>query len=299
MIAYTPENTLVPESERPLQHPGLITLVSAGTRKDKTGPQAAEVAIDYHLGRIPILPAPAAPAEGIPPDLLQRIKKILPPTGAFASDDILVAQFTDARISPWRLNLPQAGAVEQRIQQVVDFLYKQFSADRGAGQGSENALVLFLRVLSECRDRNDWLHQELEELAESLAAIARPPTVSGGAPLRHCWLIASGGERGSQPQAHAIQARYQSPALTIEVEVVYDAFGIQETYQLVSHLYRQKIAKAGLRTQDVIADLTGSTKPMSAGMMLACAQIGAPMQYMYGDLDHLASVPRLVAFSAP
>ena len=41
------------------------------------------------------------------------------------------------------------------------------------------------------------------------------------------------------------------------------------------------------------ADFTGGTKPMSAGMILACGE-ARPMQYTYGRKDGVASVPRRV-----
>lgn len=299
MSPNTAQKVLVVEDERPVQHPGLIALVSADTRPEKTGSkQAAEIAIDYHLGKVTIAPPPAPPAlsPGIPADLYRRLTAALLPTGFFANADTLDACFSDARISAWRRRVPEANTPNGRMMQTLSFLYEQFSADRGQGIGQENVLVLFLRVLSAQLDQGDARHQELQRLADALARVTFPSFVGGGAPLRYCWLIASVGERGSLPQALEIQGNQQGPHLTIKVEKVYDAFGIQETYDLVHHIYKDKIEKAGLQIQDVIADFTGSTKPMSTGMMLACTQLGAPMQYMYGDRDHIASVPRLVDF---
>ena len=90
------------EEQRPAQYPGLIALVSADTRTDKSGPQAAEVAIEYHLGQMSVAP-PAAPssADGIPSDLYQRLLSTLLPTGCFDTQLTLTSHFVED--SPWAI----------------------------------------------------------------------------------------------------------------------------------------------------------------------------------------------------
>ncbi|MBN1877868.1 MAG: hypothetical protein JXA33_26845 [Anaerolineae bacterium] len=299
MIYEPMTKILVPEKKRPPQYPGLVALVSADTRKDKTGSkQAVEIAIEYHLGIAGVTPpSPAEPLVGIPPDLQKRLLKTLLTSHFFDTDEHIRSLFLDQRVGAWRWRIPQANTPYDRVMQVTEFLFDQFSADTGWGQ--ENALVLLLRVLQGKIEPGDALHLALEELATALERITHPPVTAGGAPLRYCWLIASAGERGSLPQALEIQQQLKDTH-TVQVDVceVYDAFGIQETYDLVRHIYTRFVPQAGLRIQDVIADFTGSTKPMSTGMMLACTHLGAPMQYMYGDRDHIASVPRWVAFES-
>lgn len=296
MTLTTIEIVQVREEQRPRQYPGLIALVSAGTRSDKSGPQAAEIAIEYHLGKIADLPLSSPPviAEGIPQDLYQRLTTALLPTGCFDSEDTLRSNFVDARISPWRHRIPETATPQDRIKGTLSFLYQQFSSDSDYVGGQSNALVLFLHVLGETIDPGDRRRQEIIALAESLAMVARPPFVPG-ARLRYCWLIGSHG--GSLPQAEAIKTHYADSGLSIEVRPVYDAFGVQETYDLVRRIYEVEACKIGLRPQNVIADFTGGTKTMSTGMLLACAQLQAPMQYMLGRRDGKPSEPRRIDFA--
>jgi hypothetical protein len=66
---------------------------------------------------------------------------------------------------------------------------------------------------------------------------------------------------------------------------------------LVYRIYVQSAAEKGLTPGQIIADYTGGTKPMSAGMVLACREQRWPMEYMTGGKKGIASVPLLVRFA--
>jgi hypothetical protein len=55
---------------------------------------------------------------------------------------------------------------------------------------------------------------------------------------------------------------------------------ITSTYALVSRILDEEVPGAGLQTAKVIADITGGTKPMTAGLTLACIDHKCNMQYM-------------------
>jgi hypothetical protein len=118
---------------------------------------------------------------------------------------------------------------------------------------------------------------------------------AGGAPLRVCWLIATAGEKGSLPVAQEVRQRYQDRC-TLIIRMLRDAFSIEEAHQAIHDIYAQEAAEHSLAPEQIIADFTGGTKPMSAGMVLAC-QERWPMQYMTGGREEIASVPVLVLFS--
>jgi len=127
-----------------------------------------------------------------------------------------------------------------------------------------------------------------------------PLTQSAGVAISHhqsalktCWLIASAGERGSLPVAQDLQRAYDGENFETRIRTMADAFDVQESYDLVERIYSEEVPEAGLREEQVIADFTGGTKPMSAGMILACGET-RPMQYTYGRKDGIASVPRRV-----
>ncbi|MBC8074795.1 MAG: hypothetical protein H7Y32_01865 [Chloroflexales bacterium] len=122
---------------------------------------------------------------------------------------------------------------------------------------------------------------------------------SKSATLRHCWLLASGGERGSLDVATQLKQRCAEYGIAAAVWLVDDAFSVQETYDLVQWLFANEVPPSGLADRDVICDFTGGTKPMSAGMILACGAQRA-MQYMTlsGQAPNLVAVPLLVQFAA-
>ena len=117
--------------------------------------------------------------------------------------------------------------------------------------------------------------------------------------LKVCWLIASSGEGGGVPMAEEIRRAYQGRC-SVVVCPVGDAFAVQDTYDAVQRIYNreiygEKFKELELMPERVIADFTGGTKPMSAGMVLACGRY-RPMQYTTGRKEGIASMPRLVQF---
>lgn len=98
----------------------------------------------------------------IPPELFNRLYQVLSNCGPFVNDSTLRVVFSDARISSWRNKLPQANNPDERIKLTLDFLRTRYNTTQ------ENALVLFLQVLSEQTDPGDACHHNLSELAVEL-----------------------------------------------------------------------------------------------------------------------------------
>lgn len=294
---------LVPEDRQPQQHLGLIALVSKPAPNAATAPQATQIAILYHLGlsqndRSRELAGEDDTQPSLPPGLHTRLHQVLLRSGAFATQQGLKAIFANGWISTWRHRIPEATSETNRVIQCIDFLRQQFSAD--LGDGPRNALVLFVRVLRDLTPEGDQLHHELDALAKELAPVLRAPVPERGSRrLQYCWLIASTGEQGSFPEAQRIQRTLcdRHGVMTMIREVGDAFYSIQESYDLVRKIYEEEVPALGLSPADVIADFTGATKPMSGGMILACTQLGAPMQYMYGNRGRVASIPRLVDFA--
>ncbi len=99
------------------------------------------------------------------------------------------------------------------------------------------------------------------------------------AALKHCWLIASSGEGGSFATAQELAQHFGHYQVTCSIWQVIDAASIAETFALIDWFYTQRVPMVGLSETQVIADITGGTKPMTAGMVLACGR-RRPMQYM-------------------
>lgn len=92
--------------------------------------------------------------------------------------------------------------------------------------------------------------------------------------LRYCWLVVS-----PEGRAYANDLQFQLIEQNVRAEVV-ELTGANQTesaYREVS----QSIQTARARVGDgVVVDITGGTKPMSAGATLACLDQGAVMEYL-------------------
>ncbi|GAB1544621.1 hypothetical protein NUACC21_72970 [Scytonema sp. NUACC21] len=100
---------------------------------------------------------------GIPPQLLNRLRQALLQCEQFESDRQLRAIFTYEPLRPWHSSLPQADSQTSRVDNLIGFLVDKHRSDT-----KENALVLFVRLLSEQIDEGDERHQQLAGLASEL-----------------------------------------------------------------------------------------------------------------------------------
>lgn len=102
--------------------------------------------------------------------------------------------------------------------------------------------------------------------------------------LTHCWLIAT---NASATVAATLEADFASTGIDIKqgtpYRVLHDDY--QSTYRLVSHILLEEAPAAQLGAVDIIADITGGTKPMTSGMVMACMAAQCPMQYMVTEKD--------------
>lgn len=105
---------------------------------------------------------------------------------------------------------------------------------------------------------------------------------NGGQRLRVCWLIASRGINGTEPEAIQIQGKY-ADRCDMRVCTVADPFDASEVYEVVNEIYSKALQDRvnPLRADQIIADFTGGTSPMSAGIVLAGTR-RKPLQYIYG-----------------
>ena len=84
--------------------------------------------------------------------------------------------------------------------------------------------------------------------------------------LKCCWLVVTPEMMATGAE---IQRRYLGRVTChlAEIEDEYDSAGCQA---LVRRIFTVDSAEAGLLPAQVIADITGGTKPMTAGMLMAC-----------------------------
>jgi hypothetical protein len=98
--------------------------------------------------------------------------------------------------------------------------------------------------------------------------------------LRYLWLLHSNDEtstRGAaEIEAHAVQ---KVPNLKVHKHLVHDLFSIEEAKKAIE-LIRRNASHAGISPPDFICDFTGMSKPISAGVVLACIRPEHRLQYM-------------------
>ena len=96
--------------------------------------------------------------------------------------------------------------------------------------------------------------------------------------LRHCWLLASPGS--ATDNAEVLKKKYSTPELQIEV-VKIDDVDPHQVFDAVNRVYQAaRELPSPLSEGDIVADLTGGSKPMTVGVALACATSGRRLQYL-------------------
>jgi len=124
-----------------------------------------------------------------------------------------------------------------------------------------------------------------------LVSVGPPPTAAEEAirahleRLEYCWLIVGPGEGEGSPQENAKRiireySQYKGRQIHFKQEELNNPDNPEAVYYLVQRIYTEA-RDYGLSEADLIADYTGGTKSMTAGMVLACAtREDRDMQYM-------------------
>jgi hypothetical protein len=98
--------------------------------------------------------------------------------------------------------------------------------------------------------------------------------------LEHVWLVAT---KDSKALAHEIRTEYEAEGTNLSIHIVDldDQWNLASAKTAVERIYGEKLD--GLEEEDVIADFTGGTKPMTAGMIFACMRPPRKLQYVPAD----------------
>ena len=96
--------------------------------------------------------------------------------------------------------------------------------------------------------------------------------------LKHCWLLTS---RDTLAAAQMLVAQYQDQVPNFyygELGYLVDPDQIQATYDTVVRIFDTEAPAAGLQPEDIVADISGGSKAMTAGVALACLARDRDMQ---------------------
>ena len=98
--------------------------------------------------------------------------------------------------------------------------------------------------------------------------------------LKHVWFIATPAMLKNVKELEDYCTAKNIRPHRLDLEDEYDASGC---YALVRDVFTRYAPRCQLNTNDVVADMTGGTKPMTAAMVLACLDVGGAM------LEHVAA----------
>lgn len=93
--------------------------------------------------------------------------------------------------------------------------------------------------------------------------------------LEHCWLLVTPEMRD---RAASVVSHF--PNLSFTLHPLGDRYDSQACYQTVLDIYRREAPRQGISPKQVIADITGGTKPMTMGMIVACLEGDYPIEHV-------------------
>ena len=93
--------------------------------------------------------------------------------------------------------------------------------------------------------------------------------------LEHCWLLVT-----PEMQDQAGQAVGHFSGVSFTLHALGSRYDSQGCYQAVRDIYRHEAPRLGLAPSEVIADITGGTKPMTLGLIVACLEGAYPVQHV-------------------
>lgn len=110
--------------------------------------------------------------------------------------------------------------------------------------------------------------------------------------VEHCWLLCSVGKGGGDDQFEVAERLVQQVvaaagrgAIQVHPEPVADVNDITGVALVVDGIYVQARRRFGLRPEEVIADITGGTAAMSAGVVIATLPQERRLQYVRQDRE--------------
>jgi hypothetical protein len=93
--------------------------------------------------------------------------------------------------------------------------------------------------------------------------------------LEHCWLLHT---EDFATVADRLRQAIVERGIKAKLEPVSSQYDHQATEEVVNRVYRS--LPDNMTEADVVADMTGGTKAMTAGMVLACLPMRRPLQYV-------------------
>jgi len=101
----------------------------------------------------------------------------------------------------------------------------------------------------------------------------------------HCWLVMQNVEPVREALNQLSQQLLEQEIKTQLHPVYIQQLEVQAAYQAVRAVFEREAAEEGLAPGEVIADITGGTKPLTTGMVLAAITTGGALEYVESERD--------------
>lgn len=105
--------------------------------------------------------------------------------------------------------------------------------------------------------------------------------------LKHCWLIVT-----PEMQAEAGVIISEFPEISFSILPISNLYDTQACYNIVRHVYQTGTTDVDILPKNTIADITGGTKPMTMGMIVACIEGSFPIEHVPTNYDSARQVAR-------
>lgn len=110
-------------------------------------------------------------------------------------------------------------------------------------------------------------------------------TEETGSRLKHCWLIVTE-DSYTRTILKTVREELIEEGFDIEIYPIHVREStLEAVYCAVESIYLAEGAKYGLRPHEIVADITGGLKTMTAGMLLACLPFERPVEYVGSSRD--------------
>lgn len=111
------------------------------------------------------------------------------------------------------------------------------------------------------------------------------PAEETGSRLKHCWLIVAE-DNYTETTLETVREELIEEGFDIEIHPIHiRGPTLEAVYCAVESIYLSEGAKYGLRPHEIVADITGGLKTMTAGMLLACLPFERPAEYVASSRD--------------
>lgn len=93
--------------------------------------------------------------------------------------------------------------------------------------------------------------------------------------LQYCWLVIT-----PEMQPKALQAMADLKGIQVSLHPIDNALNTTLCYDTVRHIFEEEAPLHSISPSQVIADITGGTKPMTMGMIMACLKGGYRIEHV-------------------